>query len=50
MEQRIRFERSDYGWHVWVRRQNNPWGDCYVYFGHYYTQRDARASLKLESR
>jgi len=35
----FRFERTDCGWRAYVRR-----GDAYVYFGHFYTQRDARAA------
>lgn len=36
----IRFERTDFGWRAYVRR-----GDAYVYFGHFYTQREARAAI-----
>ena len=33
----FRFERTDYGYRAFARR-----GDCFVYFGHFYTQRAAR--------
>ena len=35
----FRFERTQYGWRAFVRRNC-----CYVYFGHFYSQRAARES------
>lgn len=32
-----RFEKTDYGWNTYVKR-----GNGYVYFGHFYTQKEAK--------
>lgn len=32
-----RFEKTNFGWNTYVKR-----GNAYVYFGHFYTQKDAK--------
>jgi len=37
----FRFEKTIYGWRAY-RKQ----GSAYIYFGHFYTQREAREAAK----
>ena len=37
----FRFEKTDFGWNMYVKR-----GRGYVYFGHFYTQKDAKKIYK----
>ena len=39
---KTRFIKTDFGWAAYIWH-----GRAYVYFGHFYTQREARAALKL---
>jgi hypothetical protein len=32
-----RFEKTDFGWNLYVKR-----GHAFVYFGHFYTQKEAK--------
>jgi len=41
---KIRFEKTQYGWKAY-RKQ----GNAYIYFGHFYTQKDAKLALEMES-
>ena len=38
----MRFERTDYGWKAYRKL-----GRAYVYFGHFRTQREARAASAI---
>lgn len=41
----MRFIKTNYGWHAYALRNR-----AYVYVGHFYTQREARAALATLTR
>jgi hypothetical protein len=40
----MKFEKTPFGWKAYVKQ-----GRSYVYIGHFYTQREARAARSIEA-
>lgn len=41
----VKFERTQFGWRAYVKQ-----GRAWVYFGHFYTQREARLARAIDGR